>query len=903
MLQQFLTEGRDFLEQIGQKLLVLEESPGDEAAVGELFRFVHTLKGNSGLFDLPILTRVVHAAEDLLDRVRDHELTVTPELTDDLLSATDFVGQLLDEIEDSASIPDTYLPEATDLIERLRSLLPEREDFDDEVSVPAAMPAPGNWLWLARVAEEQRLNTIAQATAGRAIWAVYYLPEQQCFFKGEDPLLLLKHLPGLAGFSIRAAQPWAALDELDIYAANIEIDALSTASRGELDEHLRYVPEQVVVYELPLFALAIAEGEASDVPGVYGDFLEKATDCLAHNDLVGLRASIDAMLDMLNPSLWISSALRWSLRLQELGFDAAVLRFHLEATARRTVPDWYQFHMLQGASAHSPVQPVLPEAAAAATVPAWNLTGEELGLWDRIFETQRMVLAIPSTSSHRAGRLASVYNTLSSLLTVKGDIAACEALEIAAAAATREQSVDPLLEFLDARTPIVVQNVAQHVEIPDAVVEDAIAPMVVELSAQRQVLQQDRRVGEVGMESVRRVADGSTDKGVRILKVPQQKVDRLMDLIGEMVVAKNALPYLATRAEDLFGSRELGREIKSQYAIINRIAEEMQDGIMQVRMLPVDAIFQRFPRLVRDVAKQLGKKVRLVVEGEDTEADKNIIESLGDPMIHILRNSLDHGIEMPDVRLDHGKAEEGRLTVRASQEGDRVVIEIEDDGKGIDPDVVKRKAFEKGLIDEQRLDTISDVDAVQLVFAAGFSTAETVSSLSGRGVGMDVVRSSLEKVGGQVWLTSEKGKGTKIVLSLPLSMSVSNVMMVEVDGQNFGVPMDVVVETVRINERDIHAFKQRRTAVLRGRIVPLYSTDELLSCRNPPRPNADGEYAVLVARVHGETVGILVDGFAQTIDVILKPLEGPLAALPGFAGSALLGNGGVLLVLNLKDLI
>jgi two-component system, chemotaxis family, sensor kinase CheA len=260
-------------------------------------------------------------------------------------------------------------------------------------------------------------------------------------------------------------------------------------------------------------------------------------------------------------------------------------------------------------------------------------------------------------------------------------------------------------------------------------------------------------------------------------------------------------------------------------------------------------------------------------------------------------------LEPPDARRAAGKPEEGRLSVRASQEGDRVLIEIEDDGKGIDPAIIRRKAFEKGLIDEQRLESISDAEAVQLVFAPGFSTAEQISNLSGRGVGMDVVKSSLEKVGGQVHLSSEKGNGTRILLSLPLSMSVSNVMMVYIGAQQFGVPMDAVVETVRVAERDIHRFKDQRTTVLRGRIVPLYNADTLLRSNAPPQPNGDNEYAVLVVRIRDQTVGIIVDGFAQTIDVILKPLEGPLAHLSGFSGSALLGDGSVLLVLNLKELI
>jgi two-component system chemotaxis sensor kinase CheA len=399
-----------------------------------------------------------------------------------------------------------------------------------------------------------------------------------------------------------------------------------------------------------------------------------------------------------------------------------------------------------------------------------------------------------------------------------------------------------------------------------------------------------------------RRAEDVTAVGAKSLKVDQAKIDRLMNLIGEMVVSKNALPYLAGRAETVFGVRDLSREIKAQYAVINRIAEEMQDAIMQVRMMPVSFVFQRFPRLVRDTARKLGKDINLIMEGEDTEADKNIIESLGDPLIHIVRNSLDHGFELPEIRRAIGKPMVGTLTIRATQESDRVIIEIIDDGKGIDPEVIKRKAYEKGILDEMALERISDQEAVNLVFAPGFSTAEVISDLSGRGVGMDVVKTAIEKVNGAISLVSEKGKGTKIQLSLPLSMAVTNVMIIESDGQLFGVPMDSVVETVRVPRADIRMIKHSLATVLRGRVVPLKPINTLLEISAPPLANDDDELAVLVARLGDESVGLLVDDFRETVDIILKPMTGVLAQISAYAGSALLGDGSVLMVLNIKEM-
>lgn len=351
------------------------------------------------------------------------------------------------------------------------------------------------------------------------------------------------------------------------------------------------------------------------------------------------------------------------------------------------------------------------------------------------------------------------------------------------------------------------------------------------------------------------------------------------------------------------GQRELAREIKNQYAVINRIAEDMQHAIMQVRMLPVGTVFQRFGRLVRDISKRLGKEVQLIIEGEDTEADKNVIESLADPLIHILRNSLDHGIETPDVRLAAGKPAHGTLRVSARQDGDRVVLDIRDDGAGVDTARVRAKAVERGLIPADRAEALSDAEAVQLVFLPGFSTADNISDLSGRGVGMDVVRSAVERVNGTVQLSSVRGQGTTLTLTLPLSMAVTHVMMIRSAGCRFGVPMDLIVETVRVPADEIHRFKQAQTVVLRGRIVPLRPLNELLGMDEPARLNAEGEHAVLVLRWGGEPIGLIVDDFDGTSDIILRPLEGVLGGMTGFAGSALMGDGSVLMILNPKELL
>jgi two-component system chemotaxis sensor kinase CheA len=559
----------------------------------------------------------------------------------------------------------------------------------------------------------------------------------------------------------------------------------------------------------------------------------------------------------------------------------------IESLRTLTPPDWSAFCAAPGQTE----APAEPTPAQAVTPLDWQQQAI-----NNVLDVQREILSLPDDGAWLDGRIKAVVASLAGCLSACGRAAETPALKQAQAAALASHSAAPLAQWLAvafAQTAPATVSAAQ--QAGPAALASELAP-----TAQDPSSASAPEVAELDARLNRRADDANSAK---TLKVDQVKVDRLMNLIGEMVVAKNAIPYLANRAETVFGVRDLSREIKTQYAVINRISEEMQDAIMQVRMMPVSFVMQRFPRLVRDTSRKLGKEVNLVLEGQDTAADKNIIESLGDPLVHIVRNSLDHGLELPEARLAAGKPAIGTLKIIARQDSDRVVIEISDDGKGIDPVVIKKKAYQKGLIDEQTLERISDQEAVNLVFAAGLSTAEAVSDLSGRGVGMDVVRTAVERVNGSIALDSVLGQGTRIRLSLPLSMAVSNVMTIESNGQMFGVPMDVVVETVRVPSASVRRIKQHQATVLRGRVVPLLALNRLLGLAAPPLTNEDDELAALVVRVGEETVGLLVDDFHDTADIILKPLAGVLGHLKAYSGSALMGDGSVLMVLNLKEML
>ncbi len=917
LLQQFISEAKDFLEGISEKLMQLENTPSDVDMMGELFRLVHTLKGNCGLFDFPEMSRVLHAAEDLMVVVRDGDIAYTQALADRLLDAMDFVSMLLDEIEGSGANNASHAGAAAKLAQSLRELIVTSSNgaTPDSEDLPQAPTNTGfilSQLPLSDVPEALRMAWYREASTQTPLLWITYTPEAECFFKGEDPFHQARQTPNLVWQKVSATEPWPLLDQLDAYRSTLCFQMVSTATQAELEEHFRYVPDQISLTVIPPIMWALPVGDQNGGP-VYEDFVTDALGHLVRGDLASLSRAARSMLELSASGLWLASALRWLiLIIEQEPNNHASLRAVIESLRSFTAPVLNSLHELT-ATADADVDVddlVAPASTSAQTAPI--ITSAPIApaanpVADAVINAQMAVLSLSDQAHWLPGRLKSVASTLSACYRSLGRDDLMPSLEAALALALESTNSAPLLAWLTRQ--IASSHDVDVAELPQALSPPQTAAVDLSVAVDTPTLEVMHEEAVTDLTPVvdsdirfgRRAEDAPVS--TKTLKVDQEKIDRLMNLIGEMVVAKNGLPYLASRAESVFGVRELSREIKTQYSVINRIAEEMQDAIMQVRMLPVSFVFQRFPRLVRDISRKLGKEVSLVLEGEDTEADKNIIEALADPLIHIVRNSLDHGIEQPDVRRAAGKPAEGKLMIRASQEAGRVIIDISDDGKGIDPAVIKRKAYDKGIIDEEALERLTDQEAVNLVFAAGFSTVDVVSDLSGRGVGMDVVRSAVERVNGTVTLQSTAGQGTRLRLSLPLSMAVTNVMIIESDGQIFGVPMDMVVETVRIPRSTIHAIKNHQTAVLRGRIVPLRSLNELLATDKAQVSNEEDELATLVIRMQGEHVGIVVDDFREVVDIILKPMSGILGGLPGYTGSALLGDGSVLMVLNLKELV
>ena len=365
---------------------------------------------------------------------------------------------------------------------------------------------------------------------------------------------------------------------------------------------------------------------------------------------------------------------------------------------------------------------------------------------------------------------------------------------------------------------------------------------------------------------------------------------------------KNGFAHLAKQVEVEGRAQEISRAIRGQHDAVERLAAELYSTIIQLRMVPVEHVFRSFPRLVRDMAQRLNKNVTLVTHGETTESDKTIVDLLFEPLMHLVRNALDHGIETSEQRHAAGKSEIATITLGASRTADRFVVEVIDDGRGIDPAVVRRKAEEKKVISAGELTALSDEQAIELIFSPGFSTASEVSDISGRGVGMDVVRSSIERIGGRVSLRSHLGTGTTVSLDLPTNIAMSRIMVVEAGGQGFGIPMDAVSETVRVSPDQIRQIKNNDGFVLRDRVVPICSLSELMNLP-PSKPAEAAARLVVVTEVGGKITAIEVDAIRERMEVVLKPMQGLLSNASGYVGTTLTGDGAVLLVLDMKEIV
>ncbi len=415
--------------------------------------------------------------------------------------------------------------------------------------------------------------------------------------------------------------------------------------------------------------------------------------------------------------------------------------------------------------------------------------------------------------------------------------------------------------------------------------------------------QKDTHISIKTQEPSPKTDKAKQDFDKQTIRVDVKKLDDLMDLAGELVLAKNRLVRLANIVSEQNKNNEIADSLSNISSQITLVTTDLQMAIMKTRMVDIGKVFNKFPRVVRDICRDLNKEVNLVIEGAETELDKSIIEEINEPFVHLIRNAIDHGIEPPQERIQKGKNRIGTVKLSASQEGNHIVISVEDDGKGMDKEKIKQKAIENGIITEQEANQMSESDIFNLVFLPGFSTAVQVSSISGRGVGMDVVKTNIEKLNGIISIKSQPGVGTKIIIKIPLTLAIIQSLLVKVTGSLFAIPLANVLETVRISLSDIEYIQNKDVLRLRGSIVPLAYLGDILKISKDKKVLNENEIYVVIVSSAEKQLGLVVDALVNQEEVVIKSLGNYLGKVRSIAGATIMGDGSVALILDVVSIV
>ena len=452
-----------------------------------------------------------------------------------------------------------------------------------------------------------------------------------------------------------------------------------------------------------------------------------------------------------------------------------------------------------------------------------------------------------------------------------------------------------VVAFLSNRPVAEIQKEVQDIsEVRNVTVEEYIVTDIPEIKTEEKVVEKKAEVKTPAKTAAKTDKPTEVVKKTATVRVDTEKLDALLNLVAELVINKTRLAQI--------GSEYNLQELSETLSHVDRVTSDLQSVVTKARMVPIETVFSRFPRVVRDLAKDLGKDIELIVQGKETELDRTVIDEIGDPLIHLIRNSVDHGIEKPEIRKETGKSTTGTILLKAEHEGNSVVITIKDDGKGLNEELIVKKAIEKGLISDDEAEKMSKEEKVKLIFASGFSTAEKVTDVSGRGVGMDVVRTKIEALNGSIEVLTDAGLGTEIKIKLPLTLAIIEALMVKLEDEIFAIPLANIVETIDIGKEEIKVFQSENVVLLRGEIVPILNLSKLLDV-DTNKPEIEDTNTVVIVKVGSKKIGLVVDVLIGQQEIVIKSLGKLFTGTKGITGATVLGNGEVALILDVLTLV
>ena len=897
LLEQFLSEARENLAFIDQN--IGEIGGDDPELLNSVFRAAHTLKGGSGIVGFEAVKNITHHAEDLLDMLRSNQIEFKDSMVDVLYDAFDEVVNLIEAAEETGDIVDADEATVETIIANLNDQMGKEVAGEEVWSLPFTLADKESVLNLPlatlRNAEDIKIafhnETIDEAFTQEAnLYAVTFDVDDSCMVYGNDPVYTLSLLEDKVKgvFSCmsdeNAKGVLSGTEDEDGLLLKCSLTAFIYATYEEIEDSLFNFIDELEFLPLDISSLlSVSRGDA----GLQIDSLKELSSMAEDFDLATIKSEVENSMELVGKETLQYAKLERFLDIVGLIKDEDTVKLNdFFQTLSQGEPYSYEL----GTSEEAREEKTTPEDVTSevaeikedsSATPEFNEMVQTT--LENIFEQQDKAFAFLETDEDLLRMVVTLEKARKFLpdmpeLTSKEEVRAFLDEKLGRVSALVDEKVE---EVVEVKAEGVTQTEASVVETKVVTPEVSASPVPVAAKAKAKVVKAEPK------EEKHKAVVGKT------VKVEQESIDSLMNVVGELLVAKNSLPYLADNVVGMTHD-QIKREIMDKYIFINRLSEQLQDLIMGMRMLPISYVFDRYPKLVRDIAKTLSKKVKLEMSGGDTKLDKNMIEMLADPMIHIMRNSLDHGIEMPDVREQKGKNPVGSVTLKAYAQSDRIIIEIIDDGAGINVERVAGKVLEKGLMTPEQIDALSEKEMAELVLLPGLSTAETITEFSGRGVGMDVVKKSIESFGGTIGISTKANEGTVITLAIPMSLAVTSLLHIEMNSIHYGIPMDSVSETVKIEHSEIEYLHNEPFVYIRGDVIPLLFIKSMLN----KEETEDKPLSIVVLNIKDNLLAVVVNEFLGQLDVVQKPLVGIMEGHPLFSGTALLGNGQIIMAMD-----
>ena len=892
LLEQFLSEARENLAFIDQN--IGEIGGDDPELLNSVFRAAHTLKGGSGIVGFESVKDITHHAEDLLDMLRAGKIEFADSMIEVLYDAFDEVVNLVEAAEESGEIVVADEEIVAKIVADLSAQM--GKEVEGEVSWTLPYMTVGD---IASVINKP-MNTLRDENSFKIafknaeideefcnsanLYAVTFDVDDSCMVYGNDPIYTLS----LLGDKVKGVYSCISDENAKSILSGTEdeeglllkslIIAFIYATYEEIEDSLFNFIDELELLPLDVETLlSVTSGDGSHQI----DSLKELASIAEDFDLATIKDEVVSSMELVGNGTLQHAKLQRFLDIVGL----------IDENDTQKLSTFFQNIYKAGeGDTNDTTQNAAPEVEEPIVQERVEVSQEILSTIKNIFAQQYKACDYVESEDDLARIISTLDKTRKFVESMPSfdDIQDVKSfLESELGLEPREEETAQTVEAVATTQPVVeevkTEVVVEKIEVKE---ETPVEVIPVEVVKKQEVVVPSKLAAKEKEEKQKSVV-GKT------VKIDQESIDSLMNVVGELLVAKNSLPYLADNVVGM-SHEMIKREIMEKYIFINRLSEQLQDLIMGMRMLPISYVFDRYPKLVRDIAKKLGKKVKLEMSGGDTKLDKNMIEMLADPMIHIMRNSLDHGIEMPDVREQKGKNPIGSVTLKAYAQSDRIIIEIIDDGAGINVERVASKVLEKGLMTPEQIDALSEREMAELVLLPGLSTAEVITEFSGRGVGMDVVKKSIENFGGSIGITTKANEGTVITLAIPMSLAVTSLLHIQMNNIHYGIPMDSVSETVKIERSEIEYLHNEPFVYIRGDVIPLLFIKSMLN----EDDTQDEPLSIVVLNIKDNLLAVVVNEFLGQLDVVQKPLVGIIEGHPLFSGTALLGNGQIIMAID-----